>query len=44
MFEEYMEDKHIYQVYRYDGVIDRNKDYLFGEPVDYDQDSIKPKG
>jgi len=24
--------------------MDRDKDHLFGEPVDYDQDNVKPGG
>jgi len=26
-----------------DGVMGRNKDHLLGEPVDYDQDSVKSR-
>ena len=29
---------------RHDGVVGRDKDHLLGELVDYDQDSIKPRG
>jgi len=29
---------------RHDGVMGRDKDRLLGEPVDYDQDSVKPRG
>jgi len=29
---------------RYDGIIGRDKDCLLGKPVDYNQDSVKPRG
>ena len=41
MFEEYMEDKQICQVYKCNGVMGRNKDYLLGKPVNNDQNSVK---
>ena len=44
MFGEHMEDKQTQQIYRCDGIIGRNKDYLLGEPVNYNQDSVKPRG
>jgi len=44
MFGEYMKDEQICQVHGHDGVMSRNKDCLLSEPVNYDQDSVKPKG
>jgi len=44
MFGEHMKNKQICQVHECDGVMGRDKDYLLGEPVNYDQDSIKLRG
>ena len=43
MFGEYIEDKQIYQVYRHDGIMGRNKYHLLSKLVNYDQDSVKSR-
>ena len=42
MFEKHMKNEQTYQVCENDGIIDRNKDYLLSEPVNYNQDGVKP--
>ena len=44
VFGKHMKNEQMCQVHRYDGIMGRNKDHLFGEPVDYDQDGVKPRG
>ena len=36
-----MKNKQICYVYGCDGIVSRDKDHLLGEPVNYDQDSVK---
>ena len=44
VFGEYMKDKQMCQVCKCDGVMGRDKDCLLGKLVNYDQNSIKPRG
>ena len=44
MLGKHIKDKYTCQVCRHDGVMGRDKDCLLGELVDYDQDSVKPRG
>ena len=37
-----IEDKQMYQVHRYNGIMNRDKYYLLSKPVNYDQDNAKP--
>jgi len=44
MFGEYMKNKQMCQVHRCDHVMGRDKDCLLSEPVNYDQNIVKPGG
>ena len=43
IFREYIENEQMYSVHRCDDAMDRNKNCLLSELVDYNQDNVKPE-